>query len=328
RRQRQMCIRDRNPPPGLRSVVRGLRSVVHGPWSAVSGPWSMVSGPWSMVSGLLEIRPAVRADEAAIRRLLARSARPCVRSWWWEEHLGTETFLLALTDGYLVGALLALPDDSPVAWVRLGVLAPEIPAGLWLDAALPHLEPPLRALGARALAWTDVGGWMGEALRAREFCPLARLVTLVKDDRRLPPMPPGAPCTVRPAQTADIPALARLDHDAFPPPWWFSAATLERIRQEATCFLVAERDGLLIGYAEARPADHGAHIGRLAVAPPFQRQGVGSFLLGTVLSRLWEQGVREVTLNTQEDNIASQRLYERFGFRPLGPRIVAWWRAL
>lgn len=281
-----------------------------------------------MVGGLLEIRPAVQADEAAIRRLLSRSARPCVRSWWWEEHLGTETFLLALADGYLVGALLALPDDSPVAWVRLGVLAPEIPAGLWLDATLPDLEAPLRALGARALAWTDVGGWIGEALRARGFRPLAHLVTLMKDDRRLPPMPPGAPCTVRPARAEDIPALARLDHDAFPPPWWFSAATLERIRQEAACFLVAEREGFPIGYAEARPSNHGAHIGRLAVAPSFQRQGVGNLLLRTVLSRLWQQGVKEVTLNTQVDNLASRRLYERFGFQPVGSRITAWWRAL
>ncbi len=281
-----------------------------------------------MVRGHLEVRPAVPADEAIIRRLLARSARPCVRSWGWENYLGAETFLLTLTDGHPVGALLALPDDSPVAWVRLGVLAPEIPAGLWLDATLPPLEPPLRALGACALAWTDVGGWMGEALRARGFAPLTRLVTLLKDNRSLPPMPPSVPCTVRPARAEDSPALARLDHDAFPPPWWFSAATLERIRQEALCFLVAERDGLLIGYIEARPADHGAHIGRLAVAPPFQRQGVGSFLLRAVLSQLWERGTKEVTLNTQEDNITSQRLYKRFGFRPIGPRIVAWWRSL
>ena len=288
----------------------------------------MVSGLWSMVRGLLEIRPAVPADEAAIRRLLARSARPCVRSWWWEEYLGAETFLLAFADDRLVGALLALPDDSPVAWVRLSVLAPEIPAGLWLDATIPRLEPPLQALNARMLAWTDVGGWLGEALRAREFHPLTRLVSLVKDDRRLPPAPPGPPCSVRPATAEDIPALAGLDHQAFPPPWWFSAATLERIRQEAACFLVAERDGLLIGYVEARPADHGAHIGRLAVAPLFQRQGVGAFLLRTVLTRLWEKGVEEVTLNTQEDNRSSRHLYERFGFRPVGPRIVAWWRTL
>jgi|GEM_PF-213346 len=279
-------------------------------------------------SGPLRVRPAVPADEAAIRRLLARRARPCVRAWWWEEYLGAETFLLAFADDQLVGALLALPDDSPVAWVRLGVLAPEIPPGLWLDAVLPPLEPSLRALNARMLAWTDVGGWLGEALRARGFRTLTRLVTLVKNDRRLPPGPLCLPCSVRPATVEDIPTLAGLDHQAFPPPWWFSAATLERIRREAACFLVAERDGLLIGYLEARPADHGAHIGRLAVAPPFQRRGVGAFLLRMALMRLWEEGVGEVTLNTQEDNLSSRRLYERFGFRPVGSPILAWWRLI
>lgn len=281
-----------------------------------------------MVVPHLHVRPAVSADGAAIRRLLARAVRPFVRFGRWEEYLGAETFLLALADGQPVGALLALPDDGPVAWVRLGILLPEIPVGLWLDATLPRLEPPLRALDALMLAWTDGGGWLEGALRARGFRPLARLVTLIKDDRGLPPMPPGRPCTVRPATAGDIPALACLDHAAFPPPWWFSAATLERVRQETSCFLVAERDGLLIGYAEARSAEHGAHIGRLAVAPPFQRQGVGSFLLRAVLARLWEQGVRKVTLNTQEDNRSSRRLYDRFGFRPVGPRVVAWWRAL
>lgn len=281
-----------------------------------------------MVRGRLEIRPAVPADEAAIRRLLARSARPCVRSGWWEESLGTETFLLAFADDRLVGALLALPDDGPVAWVRLGALAPEIPASVWLDATLPRLEAPLRALDTHMLAWTDVGGWLGEALRARGFRPLARLVSLMKNDRRLPPGPPRPPCSVRPATAQDIPALAVLDHRAFPPPWWFSPATLERIRREAACFLVAERDGLLIGYTEARLADHGAHIGRLAVAEPFRRQGVGTFLLRTVLTRLWERGVEEITLNTQEDNRSSRRLYERFSFRPVGPRTVAWSRSL
>lgn len=281
-----------------------------------------------MIRGPLEIRPAVPADAAAIRRLLARSARPCVRAEGWEEHLGAETFLLAAAEGRPVGALLALPDDGPVAWVRLGVLTPEIPAGLWLDAVLPRLILPLRARGAHALAWADVGGWMGEVLRARGFSPLTRLVTLAKHDCSLPPMPPGGPCTLRPARAEDIPALERLDHTAFPPPWWFSAATLERLRREATCFLVAERDGCLIGYGEARSADPGAHISRLAVAPPFQRQGVGRLLLKTILSRLWEQGVKQVTLNTQEENTAARHLYERFGFRPVGPRIVIWWRTL
>jgi RimJ/RimL family protein N-acetyltransferase len=51
-------------------------------------------------------------------------------------------------------------------------------------------------------------------------------------------------------------------------------------------------------------------------------------LLAAVLSRLWEMGVRDITLNTQEDNIPSQRLYRKFGFQMVGKRIVVWNRPL
>jgi hypothetical protein len=234
-------------------------------------------GSSSVVSDFypLEVRRAVPADEEAIRRLLARSRRPYVCSWWWEETLGAETFLLALTEGHPVGALLALSDVGPTAWVRLGALSPEIPAGLWLDATLPRLWAPLRAQGAQMLAWADVGGWLGDPLRVRGFRPLTRLINLAKRDFSLPVLVPGLPCSIRPVEAKDIPELARLDHEAFPPPWWFSAATLDRARQETACFLVAEQEGVVIGYVEARWAEWGAHIGRLAVAPAFQGQKVG-----------------------------------------------------
>ncbi len=293
----------------------GLRTVDCGLWTVDCRPW-------------VEIRRAVPADEEIIRRLLARSRRPCVCSWWWEEALGAETFLLALVEEHPVGALLALLDAGPTAWVRLSALNPEIPVGLWLDATLPRLQAPLEAIGARTLAWTDVGGWLGDPLRARGFRPLTRLINLAKRGRWLPPQEPGLPCSIRPVTAEDIPEVACLDHEAFPPPWWFSAFTLDRLRQETACFLVAEREGVLVGYTEARWAEWGAHIGRLAVAPAFQGQGVGSRLLAAVLSRLWEMGVREVTLNTQEDNIPSQRLYQKFGFQPMGKRIVVWNRSL
>ncbi len=44
-------------------------------------------------------------------------------------------------------------------------------------------------------------------------------------------------------------------------------------------------------------------------------------LLSAVLRAFYRQGVRLVTLNTQKSNTASQRLYQRFGFQPIGQAI-------
>lgn len=275
----------------------------------------------------LQTRTALRADEPAIRHLLAHALRPSVRSWWWEEHLGQEVFLVSLSAGRLAGALLACPDVGPVAWVRLGALASGVGVGPWLDSTLPRLTAPLRRLGARLLAWMDVGEWAGPGLRMRGFRQMTRLVTMAKDDRWLPNSDATGVC-LRPAQPGDIPILAWIDHAAFSPPWWLSAGTLGRLQAQSLCFLVAEQGGRCLGYVEARPFEHGAHIGRLTVEPRVQRQGVGSLLLAGALSYLWGMGVERVTLNTQEENFASQRLYRRFGFRPFGPYVAVWGRWL
>jgi len=177
------------------------------------------------------------------------------------------------------------------------------------------------------LAWMDVAAWAGPALQQRGFRPLTRLVTMVKKDRRLPAI--GAVNAVlRPATAADLPALLRLDHAAFSPPWWLGGATLERAWREALCFLVAEREGRLLGYSEAQLTPSGAHIGRLAVSPLAQGQGVGRALLASLLTSLWRQRIVHVTLNTQESNLTSQRLYAAFGFVAVPRRVVAWQRAI
>jgi ribosomal-protein-alanine N-acetyltransferase len=275
----------------------------------------------------IEVRPAVPSDEPAIRHLLAHAPRVQVGAWPWEEHLGQEVFQVAFASGQLVGVLLAWPDGGPVAWVRLGALGSGIGTGPWLDRSLQPLRRPLRRLGARVLAWIDGGEWAGPALRPRGFWRLTRLVTMLKDTCWLPPAQAEG-TQLRPATAADIPTLLRLDHTAFSPPWWFSAASLERLLRESSCFVVAERAGRCLGYAEARQVEYGAHLDRLAVAPEVQGAGVGAFLLGGTLSRLWEMGVEQVTLNTQEGNLASQRLYARLRFRPIGPRIGVWARAI
>jgi ribosomal-protein-alanine N-acetyltransferase len=265
----------------------------------------------------LTVRTAQPDDVLAIRHLLASTHRPSVHNWPWEEHLGQDVFLLTLLEGRPVGALLAWPDTGPVAWARLAVLARDVPAEAWLDRVLVPLRVTLRCLGARLLAWMDLGEWAGEALQAHGFHQSTRLTTLLKEDRRLPPLP-SVRARLRAAEAADIAEVARVDRAAFTPPWWLSARTLERMRRQAACFLVAERQGRCVGYVAGERSDFGGHISRLAVAPRWQGQGLGRLLLSEALSHLWGLGIAEVMLNTQESNQSSRRLYQRMGFRTYG----------
>lgn len=279
------------------------------------------------VTSQLGVRGAVPADAPTVRYVLAHAARLVVHAWEWEQYLGQECFLLAHAGDRPVGTLLARADAGPVGWVVLGAVVPDFAVECWLDECLPPLRTALRRQGVRALAWMDAGGWAGLALGTRGFGVLTQLVTMVKEDRGLPPAAvPGV--RLRQCQASDVDALVRVDRAAFSPPWWLSGGTIERMRQTAACFLVAESAGRCAGYVEARLTEHGAHIGRLVVDPGLQGEGIGGLLLSEAIARLWAMGATYVMLNTQEDNLSSQRFYYRFGFRPFGERIVVWARSL
>ena len=63
-----------------------------------------------------------------------------------------------------------------------------------------------------------------------------------------------------------------------------------------------------------------AHITTFAVHPGWRRRGIGDRLLLELLDIALERGAREATLEVRLSNLPARRLYEKFGFRPVGLR--------
>ena len=88
--------------------------------------------------------------------------------------------------------------------------------------------------------------------------------------------------------------------------------------------LVAERDGVVIGYAYGgvEGPDYMALRGPAGVAhdlivdPEHRGGGVGRMLLDAVVEALAVRGAPRIVLSTAARNVAAQRLFERAGFRP------------
>jgi len=270
-----------------------------------------------------QARRARPDDRSAIKELAQRAHRALPLLWWWEEYLGDDLFVLFEREGVVTGALLAWPDESPVAWVRLAALDDGQDVAAWLDLTLPLVLDGLRRRGTQSLAWMDYGGWAGPSLDARGFERLTDVVTLVKFDRALPDASGICACS-RPAADADIPAAVAVDRAAFTPHWWHSEDTMRRRAAAASHLIVAEVAGEVVGYAEGDLRSSGAHLNRIAVHPDHQGYGIGALLLRDVLRAFWQSGANQVSLNTQADNRFSQRLYRGFGFEPTGDVMKAW----
>ena len=63
-----------------------------------------------------------------------------------------------------------------------------------------------------------------------------------------------------------------------------------------------------------------AHIITFAVHPIWRRQRIGERLLLALLDLAEDAGANEATLEVRLSNLAARRLYEKFGFRPVGLR--------
>lgn len=85
-------------------------------------------------------------------------------------------------------------------------------------------------------------------------------------------------------------------------------------------FLVAEREGAVVGYVIAHHALDEAEILNLGVGQAQQRRGIGRALVQGMLAQLRQRGVVKVFLEVRESNTPAQRLYEALGFAQVGRR--------
>lgn len=87
--------------------------------------------------------------------------------------------------------------------------------------------------------------------------------------------------------------------------------------------LVAERDGVIVGYAYAvpfrkRPAYRHAVKHSIYVHPDHMRSGIGRLLLPALIEACTSEGFRQMIGYVDAENRPSQNLHEAFGFRRAG----------
>ena len=85
-------------------------------------------------------------------------------------------------------------------------------------------------------------------------------------------------------------------------------------------YLVARDGDEVVGYAGLAFGESEAWVQNLAVRADRQRHGIGTRLLEALLAEAQRRGARAVLLEVAVDNAPAQRLYDRYGFEPVGVR--------
>ena len=245
----------------------------------------------------------------------------------------------AAADGTPVLLLPAGPSDrivvragTPPALVVAGT-EPDLDSGEWLvaidldgradpdalergQAARRGLGAALISLGAARLAAGDGGrprrpragvrdpaAW--RARRGRGGVVVAR-----------PPMR----LLIEPMRIDDLPAVHAIERASFDAPWPPEAYRNDLETNRLAQYLVARVGDEIAAYGGMWLMVDEGHIITFAVHPDWRRQHIGERLLLSFIDLAVERGAHEATLEVRLSNLPARRLYEKFGFRPVGLR--------
>jgi ribosomal-protein-alanine N-acetyltransferase len=85
-------------------------------------------------------------------------------------------------------------------------------------------------------------------------------------------------------------------------------------------YLVVRAGARVIAYAGLWLMVDEAHVTTFAVLPAYRRRGIGGLLLTELMALAADLGAAVCTLEVRLSNAAARKLYEEFGFRPVGVR--------
>lgn len=107
---------------------------------------------------------------------------------------------------------------------------------------------------------------------------------------------------------------------SFKIPWSRDAFIQEVTRNKFARYISATINGRVVGYAGMWKICDEGHITNIAVHPEFRENGIGSMLLEYLIDIARNEGIVRMTLEVRKSNLAAQKLYSKYGFKPYGIR--------
>ncbi len=130
---------------------------------------------------------------------------------------------------------------------------------------------------------------------------------------------------LRPMRWWDIEPVMELELRLFPEDAWsrgmYWSELAESHRGGSRHYTVAVTEaGAVVGYAGLMAIGTEGDVQTIAVDERYQGNGLGAELLRDLIGESVRRGCAELLLEVRIDNFRAQRLYERFGFEPVGIR--------
>ena len=132
------------------------------------------------------------------------------------------------------------------------------------------------------------------------------------------------PITFRTMRHEDLPAVLKIERQAFAQPWSRTFFEKELATSFARLVVAIDEGGKgrrqVAGYSCRWRVTDEVHVLNVAVRSELRGRGIGRLLVEAVIAESRATGVRAMSLEVRAGNVVARRLYRRLGFRDVGVR--------
>ena len=125
---------------------------------------------------------------------------------------------------------------------------------------------------------------------------------------------------VREAHVEDINQLLDIEHYCYDDPWPREAFEEEIGNGIAGIGMVAEDDGIIVGFITGLTMAQELQVHNIAVHPDYQGRGIGRQLMEAVDALGRAGDYKRISLEVRQDNDIACKLYMSLGFKAVGAR--------
>ncbi|MEL6271591.1 MAG: GNAT family N-acetyltransferase [Chloroflexota bacterium] len=275
------------------------------------------------------VRPYERKDRSDVRDLSFYNFNVHVHLDWQtvDEYLLTNPprMWVAHKHGKLVGVIGLSDTLSGISWIRLAAADDSERPRVIFGQMWERVCAELAAEDVKQVAVLVMRDFIDRFMADAGFQYVEDIVTLRRYGRKLPPPPPERPeLHIRHMEAEHYSAVTGVDHAAFAPPWQLTRGEIRLGARMSAYSSIAVVNEKAIGYQIATTHGMNGHLARLGVVPQIQGHGVGGVILRDMIEWFMRRNVLTITVNTQESNIRSQKLYEKYGFHRNGYDLPVW----
>ena len=266
------------------------------------------------------IRSAIVSDRSRIAKLIHFGTYVHQHLDWMSpmDWIGKQPYLVIENREGILATLACPPDLPEITWIRLFAVNSSI-----------NIDKAWRLLWARSceefllkgkiqVTALSMQSWFTAILEASKFKQTDNVIVLINERSTEIREPYPALIKIRQMMPEDLPIVLDIDNSAFGLEWRNSLEAMELALQQSSYTTIAEMDGEIVGYQYSTSSAMGGHLARLAVEGSMQKKGIGYSLVSDVVKHFRQQGVMNITVNTQRSNIASLALYAKAGFNTTG----------